>query len=214
VISEQSGLSNVLAKAQSFGINLDRHDPTCRLILQLSKSGVRGYQFEAAEASFELLIREALGQRYQFYIEGLQVNCSCAKDTEVLSTSALATVMLTVRGREILETAESKGPISALDNALRKALVNFYPEIETFHLTDYKVRILDGSADTSATTRVFAESSNGTQYWTTVGVSANIITASCQAIIESIEYGLLLHERVKLALTTISGINTSQEAKV
>ena len=97
-----------------------------------------------------------------------------------------------MNGEELLEVAEGNGPVSALDLALRKALVKFYPEIADFHLTDYKVRILDGGAGASAKTRVLVESSDGEQRWTTVGVSTNIIDASYQAVVEGLDYGLLL----------------------
>jgi 2-isopropylmalate synthase len=97
-----------------------------------------------------------------------------------------------VNNQDLLEVAEGNGPVSALDKALRKALGNFYPQVANFHLTDYKVRILNGNAGTSAKTRVLVESSNGEKRWTTVGVSTNIIDASYQAVVEGIEYGLLL----------------------
>ena len=100
----------------------------------------------------------------------------------------------------MLEAAEGNGPVSALDSALRKALANVYPEIATFHLTDYKVRILDGTAGTSAKTRVLIESSNGLQRWTTVGVSNNIIEASYQAVVEGLEYGLMLQKQAETAI--------------
>lgn len=191
VISEQSGLSNVLSKARSFGIELERNNPTCRDILQqLKELEHQGYQFEAAEASFELLMREALGNRQSFFeIQGFQVHCD--KRTENTSDS-LATVKVTVNGEEILASAEGNGPVSALDQALRKALKNFYPSIAQFHLTDYKVRILDGREGTSAKTRVLVESSNNHQRWTTVGVSTNILDASYLAVVEGLEYGLWL----------------------
>lgn len=204
VISEQSGLSNILAKARSFGIELDKQDPTCRQILQhLKNLESEGYQFEAAEASFELLMREALGQRQQpFEIKGFQVHYDLVPGRKTLQTTSLATVKLSVGGKDILEAAEGNGPVSALDAALRKALINFYPEIETFHLTDYKVRILDGAAGTSAKTRVLIESSNGHQRWTTVGVSSNILEASYQAVVEGLEYGLLLQHQAEVALAS------------
>jgi 2-isopropylmalate synthase len=190
VISEQSGLSNVLAKARSFGMDLDKGDPACRQILQrLKELESQGYQFEAAEASFDLLMREALGQRKQFFeLKGFQVHCDIARG----SSYALATIKVAVNGKDLLEAAEGNGPVSALDAALRKALVNFYPEIAEFQLADYKVRILDGGAGTSAKTRVLVESTNGQQRWTTVGVSGNILDASYQAVVEGLEYGLLL----------------------
>ncbi|MBD1841512.1 citramalate synthase [Coleofasciculus sp. FACHB-64] len=189
VISDQAGLSNILAKARSFGIDLDKQDPACRQLLRrLKELENEGYQFEAAEASFDLLMREALGQRQQmFELKGFQVHCDIVRNA-----NALATVKVAVNGKDILEAAEANGPVSALDAALRKALVNFYPEIAVFHLTDYKVRILDSGAGTSAKTRVLVESSNGHQRWATVGVSSNILEASYQAVVEGIEYGLLL----------------------
>jgi len=194
VISDQSGLSNVLAKAHSFGHHLDKQDPACREILgRLKNLENEGYQFEAAEASFDLLMREALGYRQQpFELKGFQVHCDMFQGTNVQYRNALATIKVAVNGEDILEAAEGNGPVSALDAALRKALKNFYPEIVQFQLTDYKVRILDGGAGTSAKTRVLVESSNGQQRWTTVGVSGNILEASYQAVVEGIEYGLLL----------------------
>jgi 2-isopropylmalate synthase len=194
VISDQSGLSNVLAKARSFGHDLNKHDPACRQILgRLKELESEGYQFEAAEASFDLLMRSALGHRQQrFELKGFQVHCDMLLGTDVSYTNALATVKVVVKGEDILEAAEGNGPVSALDAALRKAIKNFYPEIARFYLTDYKVRILDGGAGTSAKTRVLIESSNGQQRWTTVGVSSNILEASYQAVAEGIEYGLLL----------------------
>ncbi|GGA28940.1 citramalate synthase [Okeania sp. KiyG1] len=194
VISDQAGLSNVLSKAKSFGIELDRQNPACRQILDsLKKLENEGYQFEGAEASFELLMRKALKQRQHFFeIKGFQVHLD--KDGEKVSNS-LATVKVTVNGQDILEVAEGNGPVSALDAALRKALENFYPAIANFYLTDYKVRILDGRAGTSAKTRVLIESSNGQQRWTTLGVSFNILDASYQAVVESLEYGLMAEVR-------------------
>lgn len=200
VISDQAGLSNVLAKARSMGIQLERHDPACRQILEKLKNlEHEGYQFEAAEASFELLLREALGQRHlPFQVKGFQVHDDRVPELGAL-TRSLATIKLGVNGRDILEAAEGNGPVSALDAALRKALINFYPEIESFYLTDYKVRILDGTAGTSAKTRVLVASSNGHQRWTTVGVSCNILDASYQAVVEGLEYGLLLQHKTQAA---------------
>ncbi|MDX1978289.1 MAG: citramalate synthase [Pseudanabaenaceae cyanobacterium bins.68] len=190
VISEQSGLSNVLAKASSFGIDLNRDHPACKQILAKIKDLEQlGYQFEAAEASFDLLMRDAVGQRPHFFdLASFQVHCEPVAEQEAY---ALATVKIAVHGEERLTAAEGNGPVSALDTALRKALIDFYPAIANFHLTDYKVRILNGNAGTNAKTRVLIESTDGNQRWTTVGVSSNIIAASYQALVESIEYGLL-----------------------
>lgn len=195
VISEQAGLSNVIAKARSFGIELKKEDEATRKILtQLKNLESQGYQFEAAEASFELLIRQALGKRTEmFHLQGFQVHCDIFSDSgENNPNNALATIKVAVNGKNLLEVAEGNGPVSALDEALRKALVKFYPEIASFHLTDYKVRILDGEKGTAAKTRVLVESSNGEERWTTVGVSTNILDASYLAVVEGIEYGLLL----------------------
>ncbi len=196
VISEQAGVSNILAKTQELGIDLDRQHPLSRTILERMKQlESEGYQFEAAEASFELLIREILGQRQRpFTLKGFDVFCRTdSSQSEVtLRSHSLATVKVDVNGAEMLTAAEGNGPVSALDQALRKALMSFYPDIAEFHLTDYKVRILDGHAGTAAKTRVLVESSNGRDRWTTVGVSANIIEASYQAVAEALEYGLQL----------------------
>ncbi|WP_330205462.1 citramalate synthase [Cyanobacterium sp. Dongsha4] len=194
VISDQAGLSNVISKAKSLGITLDKNDPTCREILQKLKNlEHQGYQFEGAEASFELLILSALEQRKKlFSIKGFQVHCDILASEKNNCSNALATIKVLVDEKELLEVAEGNGPVSALDHALRKALVQFYPEIGQFHLTDYKVRILDSTAGTDAKTRVLVESSNGETRWTTVGVSTNIIDASYQAVVEGIEYGILL----------------------
>jgi 2-isopropylmalate synthase len=203
VISEQSGLSNVLSKAQSFGIDLHQDDPSCRQILERLKAlEHEGYQFEAAEASFELLMRSALGQRREmFELKGFQVHCDIGQGGGMSESYALATIKVAVNGQDMLEVAEGNGPVSALDAALRRALVKFYPEIAAFHLTDYKVRILDGGTGTSAKTRVLVESSNGQERWVTVGVSSNILEASYQALVEGIEYGLLLQSPIKTAVT-------------
>jgi 2-isopropylmalate synthase len=200
VISEQSGLSNILAKGRSLGMELDKNDPQARQILQRMKElESEGYQFEAAEASFALLMYEALGLREQFFeVKGFQVHCDLVEVKE--TTNSLATVKVGVNGINILEAAEGNGPVEALDDALRKALVNFYPQIADFELTDYKVRILNGNTGTAAKTRALVESGNGQQRWTTVGVSTNILEASYQAVVEGLEYGLLLHFQAEKAL--------------
>ncbi len=205
VISEQSGVSNVLAKARCFGINLDKHNPTTQEILKrLKELETEGYQFEAAEASFELLMHQVLGRRQQFFqVKGFQVHCNFLVQGEE-TASSLATVKVAVNGQDILEAAEGNGPVAALDAALRKALENFYPQIATFELTDYKVRILNGDRGTSAKTRVMVESGNGQQRWTTVGVSTNILVASYQAVVEGLEYGLWLYSQAKATVKASS----------
>jgi 2-isopropylmalate synthase len=194
VVSDQAGLSNVLVKARSFGLELDRQNPASRQLLHRLKTlEHEGYQFEAAEASFELLMREALGARPRFFeLKGFHINCQRQSHGTDHSSHSLATIKVAVDGEDILAAAEGNGPVAALDIALRKALLNFYPAIAHFHLSDYKVRIIDSGAGTAAKTRVLVESSNGHQRWTTLGVSTNIIEASYQAVTEGLEYGLML----------------------
>ncbi|UFP94049.1 citramalate synthase [Gloeobacter morelensis] len=189
VISDQAGLSNVLTKLTEMGFNFDRHDPAVgRILQQIKLLESEGYQFEAAEASFELLVRECLEIRQPlFSLEGLYTACQTFPDGSVRSE---ATVRVRV-GEALQHTAaDGNGPVSALDAALRKALVGCYPQVAGMHLVDYKVRILDSACGTSARTRVLVESSDGLGRWTTIGVSANIIEASCRAVTEGIEYGL------------------------
>lgn len=204
VVSDQSGLSNVLVKARHFGVDLAKDDPASRQLLQdLKNLENQGYQFEAAEASFELLMRSMVGQKPTFFtLHGFQVHCDLLQSDHQDYRNAVATIKVEVNGQILLEVAEGNGPVSALDQALRKALKNFYPRIEAFQLTDYKVRILDGTAGTAAKTRVLVESSNGEQRWTTVGVSGNILEASYQAVVEGIEYGLLLNLDMACPLPT------------
>lgn len=194
VISDQSGLSNILHYAAKFGINLSKQDVTCRQILDKLKTlENQGYQFEAAEASFELLMRSILKPHKQlFQLKGFQVHCNINQEIDNPASKALATIKVEVDGKNLLEVAEANGPVAALDRALRKALAQFYPQITDFYLADYKVRILDGGAGTAAKTRVLVESSNGKERWTTIGVSVNILDASYQAVVEGLEYGLLL----------------------
>ncbi|AGY57795.1 citramalate synthase [Gloeobacter kilaueensis] len=189
LVSDQAGLSNILHKLADLGFRFERHDPAVAHILQQIKQlEAEGYQFEAAEASFELLVRECLKVREPFFtLEGLYTACQTFPDQSVRSE---ATVRVRV-GRALQHTAaDGNGPVSALDAALRKALVGFYPQVASMHLVDYKVRILEGNLGTSALTRVLVESSDGTGRWTTIGVSPNIIEASCRAVIEGLEYGL------------------------
>jgi 2-isopropylmalate synthase len=204
-ISEQSGLSNVLIKASEMGLTLTKSDPRTRQILaKLKELEYQGYQFEGAEASFELLMREILGQTATlFTIQGFQVHCSIATQHH-----SLATVKITVDSQNILAAAEGNGPVSALDAALRKALSQFYPELTKCYLTDYKVRIIDGAAGTSAVTRVLVESSNGIHRWTTIGVSDNILEASYQAVAQGIEYGLLVKSPQTCSLVDHLSFNT------
>ena len=154
----------------------------------------RGYQFEAAEASFDLLMLRELGLcNAAFQLKGFEVDYDVIQSDVQCNIGARATVKVCVNNQDVLEVSECIGPVSALDKALRKALVRFYPAVSTFHLTDYKVRILNSEAGTAAKVRVLAEFSDGARRWSTLGVSVNILEASYQAIASGLEYGLSCH---------------------
>ena len=190
LVSDLSGKSNVLHKAKEFGINIDDKDPKVAKILNsLKESENLGFQYEGAEASFELMMRDALGQKEIFFeFIGFRVIVEKRKEDE--GPISEATVKLRVNGVQEVSVAESSGPINALDMAIKKALVKFYPELEEVNLYDYKVRILDEQKGTRAKTRVLVESGDHKSKWGTVGVSENIIEASWQALIDSIDYKL------------------------
>ncbi len=194
LISDQSGRSNILHKADKWGIRLRADDPLLASIMgELKEKENQGYQYEAAEASFELLMREALGiQRRFFRIEGFRVmNNKYRMDQPPLTE---ATIRLYVGGSEVHTASMGDGPVNALDRALRKALTRFYPVLEEMELTDYKVRVLSGEYGTEAKVRVLIESTDGKCQWRTVGVSINIIEASWQALIDSVNYKLMKEE--------------------
>ncbi len=190
VVSDLSGQANVLYKALEVGLPIDRSRPEVREILaRLKQLEHEGYQFEGAEASFELIMRRLLGtHRLLFDLRWFRVDVS--KDVDG-AARAEATIKLCVDGVEEHTAAEGNGPVHALDRALRKALEQFYPELREIRLTDYKVRVLNANAATAARVRVLIESSDGTQTWGTVGVSENVVEASWLALVDSLEYGLL-----------------------
>jgi len=196
LVSELAGKSNILWKAQEYGIDLDKDTPETRRILQtLKQLEDEGYQFEGAEASFELLMERAMGRhRPYFDLAGFRVVVE-RLGTGVSQAQAEATVKLTVKGIAEHTAAEGNGPVNALDHALRKALEEFYPSLKSVRLLDYKVRILDESSGTGAKTRVLITSGDEEEAWGTVGVSHNIIEASWQALVDSIEYKLRRDER-------------------
>jgi 2-isopropylmalate synthase len=195
LVSELAGQSNVLWKAREYGIDLDKNTPDARRILELLKRlEDEGFQFEGAEASFELLMERALGNhRPYFELQGFRVIVEeQGSGTEPV---AEATVKLRVKGIEEHTAASGNGPVNALDHALRKALEDFYPNLRQMSLLDYKVRILDESKATAAKTRVLITSGDGDETWGTVGVADNIIEASWQALVDSVEYKLRRDER-------------------
>jgi 2-isopropylmalate synthase len=199
LVSELSGKSNILWKAQEYGLDLGKDTPETRRILETLKSlEDEGYLFEGAEASFELLMERALGNhRTWFELEGYRVTVEARQgDREPF---AEATVRLRVKGIAEHTAATGNGPVNALDHALRKALEEFYPHLREMTLIDYKVRILDEFKGTAAKTRVLITSGDGEDTWGTVGVAHNIIDASWLALVDSIEYKLRRAERRGLA---------------
>lgn len=189
LISELSGKSNILYKLKGKDTRLEDISLSKEVLNRIKKLENQGYEFEGAEGSFGLLVKKASGKyKKLFGVESFRVSVERREDERVISE---ATVKLKI-GKKIMHTvAEGNGPVNALDNALRKALKEEYPELSTMHLTDYKVRILDSKAATRAKTRVLIESSDGKERWGTVGVSTNIIEASWGALLDSIEYKLL-----------------------
>jgi 2-isopropylmalate synthase len=190
VISDLSGRANVLYKAQEMGVDLSKDRPEVREILaELKRLEHEGFQFEGAEASFELLMRRILRHhRPSFVLKGLRVMVEKGQDGQCL---AEASIRVAVDGQEEHTAAEGNGPVHALDRALRKALERFYPEIRRARLVDYKVRVLNADAATAARVRVLIQSTDGTRTWGTVGVSENVVEASWQALVDSLEYVLL-----------------------
>jgi len=187
LVSELSGRSTIYYKSKKMGLNLEKNTPQAKKILELLQdSEHQGYQYEAAEASFELLMKKHL-KKYviPFILEEFKVVAGKNKKGEMTSG---ATIKLDVNKVKKHTTAEGDGPVNALDNALRKALVDFYPEVANMHLSDFKVRVLDEKAGTAARVRVLIQSQDKEESWSTVGVSENIIEASWQALVDSIEY--------------------------
>jgi len=189
LLSDQAGRSTVLLKAEKLIPNLTKSDPKiAELTENLKVLENMGYQFEAAEASFELLIKKAFGEYDQvFSLDGFRIIVEKRGNQPTLSE---ATIKVTVNGEQELTAAEGDGPVNALDSAIRKALRRFYPEIKDFHLADYKVRVLEENQGTAAAVRVLIDTSDGHSHWGTVGASENIIEASWQALVDSIEYGI------------------------
>ena len=198
LVSELSGGSNVLLKAIEMGLGKDStsKEGCSRILKELKSLENKGYAFESADASFKILVQKVLKKHKPFFeLEGFRVTVEKAgKDAACVSE---ATVKINVNGVEEHTVAEGDGPINALDGALRKALKGFYPEITNVHLADYRVRILDPEEATAATTRVQIESSDGKENWGTVGVSENIIEASWEALVDSVEYKLFREEKQK-----------------
>ena len=190
LVSELAGKMPIVLKAKEFDLDMDKKSPQTKKILKLLQDlEHQGYQFEAADASFEILIKRALKQYKRFFdLEGFRVVIEKKADGRV---SSEAIIKVKVKGIEEHTAADGDGPVNALDNALRKALKSFYPNLSRMHLSDFKVRVLDEKAGTAARVRVLIQSQDENESWGTVGVSGNIIEASWQALVDSVEYKLL-----------------------
>ncbi len=197
LVSDLSGRSNVVYKGKEYGIDLsDKSDAVHEILRRTKELEGRGYEFEAAEASFELLIQEALGKKKKnFQLVGFRVIDE--KRTESEPPISEATIMVRVGGEMEHAAAMGNGPVNALDQALRRALTKFYPALKLVKLLDYKVRVLSSGEGTGAVVRVLIDSGDGKDHWGTVGVSHNVIEASWQALVDSIDYKLYKDARLR-----------------
>ena len=190
LISELSGKGAVLRKAQEIGLQLSGDDERVAAVLSsLKEREHRGYHYEAADASFDLLLRDAMAPHEPlFRLESFRVTVEKREDGRAVCE---ATIKIHVGGERLISTAEGNGPVNALDSALRQAIVRTHPHLADIELVNYKVRILDEAKGTGAVTRVLLDASDGERSWGSIGVSENIIEASWEALVDSIEYGML-----------------------
>jgi 2-isopropylmalate synthase len=187
LISELSGKGTVHARAREAGIALD-DDDAARVIERVKELEHLGYHFEAADGSFELLLRKQTGE-YEplFRLESWRAIVEKRADGRVETE---ATIKIWVDGERYVRTAEGNGPVNALDRALRDALIEIHPHLRDIDLVNFKVRILDETKGTGSVTRVLLDSSDGEQVWGSIGVSENVIEASWEALVDSLEYGM------------------------
>lgn len=199
LVSDKAGKSNILDRLKQFGIKVDGHDSrVSELVSEVKEREKQGYAYEGAEASFELLARRALGSVPEFFeVESFRVIGERRHNAKgKLVNVSEATVKILIEGDEIMTVAEGNGPVNALDGALRKALSKRYPAVKDLQLTDYKVRILTPQDGTKAITRVMIESRDKKgNVWNTIGISANVIDASFNALYDSVTYKLLHAKR-------------------
>ena len=190
-----AGKTGKCSQGKEKEFDLSKEDPKTRKILKLIQDlEHKGYHFEAAEASFELLVKKAF-KKYKdvFELEGFRIVVEKRSDKKITSE---AIIKLKVKGIKEHTAAEGDGPVNALDNALRKALKDFYPTLSKMHLSDFKVRVLDEKVGTAARVRVLIQSQDEADTWSTIGVHENIIEASWQALVDSVEYKLLKDKAV------------------
>jgi 2-isopropylmalate synthase len=190
LVTEMAGRASVELKSQELGVDVsDRPDVVGTVVERIKEREAAGWSYEAADASFELLLRDELGQlTEQFTVESYRVMIDRREDATLVSE---ATVKLHAGGRRVISTEEGNGPVNALDRALRKALERAYPQLAKIELTDYKVRIMAGKHGTDAVTRVLIETTDHEREWTTVGVHGNVIEASWLALHDAVRFGLL-----------------------
>lgn len=191
LVTEMAGRASVELKGKELGYDLSSNpDAVTKVVEQVKSLEAKGWSFEAADASFELLLKNAVEgeSNKKFEIESWRTITEQREDGKVVSE---ATVKVLVNGERLISTGEGNGPVNALDNAFRGALLQRFPSLESLDLVDYKVRILDGGAGTGAVTRVLIETADGKARWTTVGVHENVIAASWLALEDAITYGLL-----------------------
>lgn len=190
LVSEQAGRSNILYKAREFNLDLSQDKTAAQEIVKIIKDLENlGFQFEGADASLELLMKKAMGMhRRYFKLRGFRVITEKrSEDTDPVSE---ATIMIEVDGNIEHTAAMGNGPVNALDNALRKALGNFYPMIEDVKLLDYKVKVVSSKQGTESVVRVLIESGDKSDHWNTVGVSSNVLEASWMALVDSMDFKL------------------------
>jgi len=193
LLSEVAGQTAIVMKLSEQFPELTKGAPeTKELIEKLKNLEAEGYHFEGAESSFELLVKKHLGKFTPFFhIEHFKIIDEPALGKQE-GLKAYAIVKVNVKGEDHITAAEGNGPVNALDKALRAALMNFFPQLSKVHLVDYRVRVLDSYHETDATVRVMIDSTDGSTSWTTLGVSSDVIEASLQALIDSIEYKLMI----------------------
>jgi 2-isopropylmalate synthase len=197
LVSDLAGRGNILFKAGEYGLDGVNRTDAAQVLDQIKQLENEGFTFESAEASVDMMLRRTQPDyRPHFELVDFMVVVEHRAGRGLL---AEATVKVRVGDRVVHTAAEGNGPVNALDAALRKALLPFYPQLEDFRLNDYKVRILDGEAGTAAKTRVLIDTSDGTRHWGTVGASTNIIEASWQALVDSVEFGLCNGETLEAA---------------
>jgi len=196
ITSELAGKMPIVLKAEKMDLHLDKKSPEAKKILEaLQLKEKDGYQFEAADASFELFMKRELKKYSDFFkLIGFKVAVEKRHDGKIFAD---ASMRVNIQGKDEFSAAEGDGPVEALDKALRNALNKFYPNIKSMHLADFKVRVLDTNAGTAAKVRVLIESQDDKDTWTTVGVHENIIEASWQALVDGIEYKLLKDKEKK-----------------